>query len=140
MIQGLECNKVESFIDDRGFLSQILPEGDSYSTHLGISPKLSYDKSIKPCFDEYVGDVDPRQPYLSPIHGDLSGLPPTTIVTGTRDYLLSNCVQLETKLDDAGGTAKLKVYDAMWHGFQEHGFPEGDKALADMSKFFNKYR
>ena len=28
MIQGLECNKVESFIDDRGFLSQILPEGD----------------------------------------------------------------------------------------------------------------
>jgi len=28
MIQGLECKKVESFIDDRGFLSQILPEGD----------------------------------------------------------------------------------------------------------------
>ena len=28
MIQGLECNKVKSFIDDRGFLSQILPEGD----------------------------------------------------------------------------------------------------------------
>ena len=28
MIQGLECNKVESFVDDRGFLSQILPEGD----------------------------------------------------------------------------------------------------------------
>ncbi|MFB5637519.1 MAG: dTDP-4-dehydrorhamnose 3,5-epimerase family protein [Nitrosarchaeum sp.] len=28
MIQGLQCNKVESFIDDRGFLSQILPEGD----------------------------------------------------------------------------------------------------------------
>lgn len=28
MIQGLECNNVESFIDDRGFLSQILPEGD----------------------------------------------------------------------------------------------------------------
>ena len=27
MIQGLECNKVESFIDDRGFLSQVLPEG-----------------------------------------------------------------------------------------------------------------
>ena len=28
MIQGLQCNKVESFIGDRGFLSQILPEGD----------------------------------------------------------------------------------------------------------------
>jgi len=28
LIQGLECNRVESFIDDRGFLSQILPEGD----------------------------------------------------------------------------------------------------------------
>ena len=28
MIQGLACNRVESFIDDRGFLSQILPEGD----------------------------------------------------------------------------------------------------------------
>ena len=28
MIEGLQYNKVESFIDDRGFLSQILPEGD----------------------------------------------------------------------------------------------------------------
>ncbi len=27
LIQGVECNKVESFVDDRGFLSQILPEG-----------------------------------------------------------------------------------------------------------------
>ena len=28
MIEDLQYNKVESFIDDRGFLSQILPEGD----------------------------------------------------------------------------------------------------------------
>lgn len=28
MIKGVENNKVQSFIDDRGFLSQILPEGD----------------------------------------------------------------------------------------------------------------
>lgn len=28
MIEGLEHNKVDSFVDDRGFLSQILPEGD----------------------------------------------------------------------------------------------------------------
>jgi len=28
MIQGLENKEVKSFIDDRGFLSQILPEGD----------------------------------------------------------------------------------------------------------------
>ena len=28
MIKGVKNNKVQSFIDDRGFLSQILPEGD----------------------------------------------------------------------------------------------------------------
>lgn len=29
MIEGISQNKVESFVDDRGFLSQILPEGDN---------------------------------------------------------------------------------------------------------------
>lgn len=28
MIEGVENNRVQSFIDDRGFLSQILPEGE----------------------------------------------------------------------------------------------------------------
>ena len=32
MIEGVKNTKVESFIDDRGFLSQILPEGDESFT------------------------------------------------------------------------------------------------------------
>lgn len=32
MIEGIKNSRVESFIDDRGFLSQILPEGDESFT------------------------------------------------------------------------------------------------------------
>src|ERR1035438_1135279 len=43
---------------------------------------------------EYVAATDPRDPVLSPIFGDLHGLPPTLFITSGRDLLLSGTVNL----------------------------------------------
>ena len=42
----------------------------------------------------YVASTDPKDPILSPIYGDLHGLPPTLFVTSGRDLLLSGTVNL----------------------------------------------
>ncbi len=34
----------------------------------------------------YVGSTDPKDPVLSPVYGDLHGLPPTLFITSTRDH------------------------------------------------------
>ena len=78
----------------------------------------------------YAGDVDLKDELLSPIYAQLSGpLPPTVIITGTRDLLLSQCLRLYWKLRDAGGKAELLVSEGIWHGFTwEADLPEGIQA------------
>src|SRR5947209_4629028 len=40
--------------------------------------------------DQYVGKTDRKDPVLSPMFADLHGMPPTLLVTSTRDLLLSD--------------------------------------------------
>ena len=69
-------------------------------------------------------------PYLSPLFGDLSGLPETFVQSGTRDLFLSNAVRLHRALRSAGVAAELHVFEAMPHGGFGGGTPE-DLALAE---------
>jgi acetyl esterase/lipase len=78
----------------------------------------------------YAGGADLSHPYLSPLFGDLVGLPPTFIQTGTRDLFLSNAARLHRALRRAGVTTELHVFEGMPHGGFMGGTPE-DRELAD---------
>ena len=58
---------------------------------------------------------DLKDPLISPIYGDLSGLPPTILVTGSRDLFLSATCRTHRKLRAAGVPAELHVYEGMSH-------------------------
>jgi acetyl esterase/lipase len=86
----------------------------------------------------YVGKTDPRDPVLSPLFADLHGFPPTLLVTGTRDLLLSNTAIFHLALLRAGVNARLLVYEAMPHAFWYHfDLPETKECLEMMAEFFN---
>lgn len=88
--------------------------------------------------NSYVGKTDRRDPGLSPLFADLHGFPPTLLVTGTRDMLLSNTAIFQLALLRAGVDARLLVYEAMPHAFWYHfSFPETQEALEAMAKFFD---
>jgi hypothetical protein len=57
----------------------------------------------------YTGSTDLKDPVLSPIYGDLHGLPPTLFVTSQRDTLLSGTVNLHRTYLLAGVDARLIV-------------------------------
>ena len=87
--------------------------------------------------DQYVGKTDRRDPVLSPLFADLHGMPPTLLVTGTRDMLLSDTAIFHRALLRAGDEAQLVVFEAMPHAFWYHfEFPETDEALNLMAQFF----
>jgi acetyl esterase/lipase len=88
----------------------------------------------------YVGAADPHDPLVSPIHGDLSGFPPTLCVSSGRDILLSGTVNLSRKLGDAGVTAELVVYDGLPHAFWAFLLaPESEDAFRRMASFLIKH-
>ena len=89
--------------------------------------------------DSYVAKADPKDPVLSPLFADLRGFPPTLLVTGTRDALLSNTAIFHLALLRAGVDARLLVYEAMPHAFWYHfDFPETRECLEMMAKFFDE--
>lgn len=90
--------------------------GDSYFTNEGVDNVLvSYDGWLGDAANLYANGHDLKDPLLSPIYGDLSGFPPTLLVTGTRDLFLSNTIRMHLKLRDAGNIADLIVLEGLAH-------------------------
>jgi acetyl esterase len=80
--------------------------------------------------DAYVGGVEDRtDPDISPIFGDLRGLPPALLVVGTEDVLLEDSLAMAGRLSAAGGEVDLRVYPESPHGFLS--FPIAMAAVAN---------
>jgi len=79
----------------------------------------------------YGGDpADPRvSPLLTP---DLSGMPPTIVVTAEHDPLRDEGERFAARVDEAGARARLRRWDGMLHGFpgMTADLPEAMEALA----------
>lgn len=88
----------------------------------------------------YVGNTDPRDPILSPVFADLSGLPPTLFISSTRDMLLSGTTILDRAFLNAGDPAQLIVFEALPHAFWIHPrLPEAKEADRDMANFMSEH-
>lgn len=89
---------------------------------------------------QYLAGADPGDPLVSPARGELAGFPPTLLLSGTRDALLSPTALMHRALRRAGVEAELYVYEAMAHGFwYALDLPETAEALNVMAGFFTKH-
>jgi acetyl esterase/lipase len=87
----------------------------------------------------YVGSTDAKDPVLSPVYGDLHGLPPTLFITSGRDLLLSGTVNLQRAYLHAGVDTQLVVFDGLAHAFwYDPRLPEAIEANQMMADFFVK--
>lgn len=122
-------------------LADFSQPGDSQSMFAlnGLPGDLSGHAPGKRLSGEYAPNTDPRDPVLSPLYADLRGLPPSLLVTSTRDILLSNTTILHRALLRAGTDSQLVVYEALPHAFWYHfQLPETRETLELMAKFFEQ--
>jgi epsilon-lactone hydrolase len=88
----------------------------------------------------FLAGHDPADPAVSPMRGDLSFFPPSLMLSGTRDSLLSATSSFHRALRRAGAESDLFVFDAMphahWYAFH---MPESQEAVAIMAAFFGKH-
>ena len=88
--------------------------------------------------NEYVGKTDRKNPVLSPLFADLHGMPPSLLVTSTRDLLLSDTAIFHRALLRVGNDSQLVVFEALPHAFWYHfQLPETREALELMARFFD---
>jgi epsilon-lactone hydrolase len=88
----------------------------------------------------YVGSTNPKDPVLSPVCADLTGLPPTLFITSERDLLLSGTTILHRAFLNAGVDAHLIVFEGLPHAFWNTlNLPETREAEKDMAGFFDRY-
>jgi len=116
--------------------------GDSQSLFglNGLSGGLAPPKAGQAVLGGYVGKTAPRDPILSPVFANLSGLPPTLFISSTRDMLLSGTTILERAFLNAGDKAELIVFEALPHAFWiSPRLPEAQEADRDMASFFSKH-
>lgn len=89
--------------------------------------------------NEYAGKTARTDPVLSPLFADLQGMPPSLLLTSTRDILLSDTTIFHRALLRAGDDAQLVVFEALPHAFWYHfQLPETKEALEIMAKFFDE--
>jgi len=89
----------------------------------------------------YVKDADRRNPLISPLFGDLEGLPPLLFHASTCEMLYSDSVRFVDKAKAAGVDATLQAWNDMPHVFQAFGLnllPEAKEAIRKIGEFIQK--
>jgi acetyl esterase/lipase len=110
--------------------------GGSMTTKAAVDPLIS-----KPYLEElataYLHGADPRTPLASPIHADLSGLPPMLIQVGSSETLFDDSIRLAAVAGAAGVRVTLEVWPEMihaWHLFYQQ-VAAGRRALTSVGAF-----
>lgn len=80
-------------------------------------PLIGYDY-LRDSAQKYLGAFDARDPLASPLHGDLTGLPPLLIQVGTDERLLDDSRHYADRAARAGVAVELEIWEGMHHVFQ----------------------
>ena len=90
----------------------------------------------------YAGDQNPEHPEISPLFGDLAGLPPILILVGSEEIILDDSLRLQRRLREAGVDSQLQLWQGMWHiwpNAKPEAFPEVDQTKAAIRSYLTQY-
>lgn len=84
----------------------------------------------------YAPDLNLKDPEISPIFGNVEGLPPVLIQMGTADLLLWDCRKFYLKCLDEGVDVRYEEYQDAFHDFMMLPFlPEAKRAIRSQVEF-----
>ena len=89
----------------------------------------------------YLGEQSRDNPLASPLLADLSGLPPVLIQVGRDEVLLDDARNLHAKVQAAGGSSTLHIYENVPHGWHYGApfVPETREALREVAEFVGQH-
>jgi acetyl esterase len=122
-LAALVCQRVrDEFGPDIDFQLLVYPVTDLTLSHPSMDENAEgyflTKASMEWFVGHYLGDADPKDPAVSPLHADdLSGLPPAMVITAEMDPLRDEGEAYAARLREAGVPTELIRYDGQIHGF-----------------------
>jgi acetyl esterase/lipase len=95
---------------------------------------------LQSAVDDYLQGHDSKDPLVSPLYGNLKGLPPLLIHVGTREIFLDEIERFAQKAQESGVSVELQKFDDMihtWHHFAAK-IPEGQMAIEKIGVFVHQ--
>lgn len=124
-----------------GAVTDLTASSPSMATRATVDPMVSRD-GLERLAKLYVQDGTPlTDPFVSPLHGDLAGLPPIRMHAGDREVLLDDTLRFAERARAAGVLVETKVWPEMIHVFEGfcHMLPEGRRSLAELAAFLRAH-
>jgi acetyl esterase/lipase len=90
--------------------------GETFETRAEADPYF-VKSQVAGLVHSYLGESDPKNPFASPLYGDLAGLPPVRVHVGNDEVLLDDSRRYVERAVAAGVDAKLDIWTGMPHGF-----------------------
>jgi len=109
--------------------------GASFVRNDGLDPMFRAATAAR-IGEWYAPGQDHADPRISPLFGELGGLPPAMLLAGSSELLLDDTLRLSVRLEGARTT--------VWHGMP-HVFPairglvDGDRAIAEIADFIHEH-
>ena len=121
-------------------VTDLVAEGGSRTAN-GWRDAMFTERSIADVVPMYAGAADPRTPYVSPVHGDPSGLPPLLFHVGEREVLRDDAVRMADKARAAGIETVLRVFPVVAHAWQfaDGYLPEARTSLDEAAAFLRRH-
>ncbi len=103
----------------------------------GLSPggRLYADEWFIEAYTKHVPDR--TNPDISPLYGNLIGLPPMLLVVGTLDVLLEDNLAMAARLSAAGNDVDLRVFPEAMHGFTSHPTAMAKAAMEGIERWLS---
>lgn len=100
--------------------------------YIPVEPMLHFDL-VKVHGEYWAGDAGTRHWMVSPLFGEMAGLPPVTMYCGTRELLYPDILLTQEALSAVGVDSQLKVARGMNHDWPLMPLPEADAAFREIA-------
>ena len=83
---------------------------------------------------DWAGEIDVHDPMVSPLYGEMQGLPSTDLFAGTWETFYTDIVNTYDKMKSAGVDVRLHVKEKMGHVYPLWPCPEGKEARKEIAE------
>lgn len=115
--------------------SDLTLSGSSYEENRRNDPSMTKKRLISFAKD-YTDQFE--NPYASPLFGDLTGLPPSLILVGGHEVMLSDSTVLHDRLISCGCSSTLFIAPEMWHVYPMYNTDEAETGFKKINVFLEE--
>ena len=116
--------------------TDLTASGESYETNQEADPSMSAE-----ILDYYAScyTADRTDPYVSPLFGDMTQIPPSLIFAGGDEIMRSDAEQMHRRLLESGRKSRLVVKADRWHAYVTYGLKEDEEDFDNISRFLSAH-